>query len=144
MPENQDLSEMATLRRFHDAMNSRDLAAILKAIDETVAPDVRFHAPVPVGATGREALKQIWTGLLEAFPDIHVAVEDTLSEGDRIVARNTVTGTNSGRYMGRPPTGKSVSYSEIFIFRMADGRIAEVWGVVDVLSQWRQLGMIPL
>ena len=34
--------------------------------------------------------------------------------------------------MGLPPTGKSVAYDEIFIFRFADGRIAETWGVVDV------------
>jgi predicted ester cyclase len=45
--------------------------------------------------------------------------------------------------MGRPPTGKSVTYNEIFIVRLAGGRIAETWGVVDVLSQMRQLGLIP-
>jgi predicted ester cyclase len=42
-----------------------------------------------------------------------------------------------------PPTGKSVSYSEIFIMRFVDGRIAEVWGVADVFSQMKQLGVIP-
>ena len=45
--------------------------------------------------------------------------------------------------MGLPPTGRSVAYNEIFVFRVADGRIAETWGVVDVLSQMRQLGAIP-
>jgi hypothetical protein len=45
--------------------------------------------------------------------------------------------------MGLPPTGKSITYNEIFIVRFADGRIAETWGVVDVLSQLRQLGAIP-
>jgi predicted ester cyclase len=45
--------------------------------------------------------------------------------------------------MGLPPTGKSVTYNEIFIFRFAGGRIAETWGVVDVLAQMRQLGAIP-
>ena len=45
--------------------------------------------------------------------------------------------------MGIPPTGKSITYNEIFIARFADGRIAETWGVVDVLSQMRQLGAIP-
>jgi predicted ester cyclase len=44
--------------------------------------------------------------------------------------------------MGLPPTGKSVTYREIFIFRIAGGRIAETWGVVDVLAQMRQLGAI--
>jgi predicted ester cyclase len=45
--------------------------------------------------------------------------------------------------MGLPPTGKSVTYNEIFIFRFAGGRIAETWGVVDVFSQMKQLGVIP-
>jgi predicted ester cyclase len=44
--------------------------------------------------------------------------------------------------MGRPPTDKSVTYNEIFIMRFVDGRIAETWGVVDVLAQMRQLGVI--
>jgi predicted ester cyclase len=45
--------------------------------------------------------------------------------------------------MGIPPTGISVAYSEIFVFRFVNGRIAEAWGVVDVLSQMRQLGALP-
>ena len=49
---------------------------------------------------------------------------------------------HKGEYMGQPPIGKSVTYNEIFIFRFAGGRIAETWGVVDVLSQMKQLGVI--
>lgn len=38
--------------------------------------------------------------------------------------------------------GKSVTYNEIFIFRLANGRVAETWGVVDVLSYMKQFGVI--
>lgn len=86
--------------------------------------------------------KRIWETLLRAFPDIHVTVEDLIAEGDKIVARQTVTGTNSGEYRGMPPTGTSVTYNEIFIARFADGRITDFWGVVDLYSQLRQLGHI--
>jgi hypothetical protein len=85
----------------------------------------------------------VWTVLLRALPHIHVAVEDVIAEGDEVVARNAVTGTHQGEYRGVPPTGKPVTYNEIFIFRVAGGRIAEIWGVVDALSQMKQLGMIP-
>jgi hypothetical protein len=51
--------------------------------------------------------------------------------------------THQGEYMGLPPTGKSVTYDEIIIFRFVNGRVAETWGVVDVFSQMKQLGMIP-
>lgn len=125
-------------------MNSGDMEVISKTIDELVEPDVLIRTPLPIDATGAEALKQVWATLLRAFPDLHVAVEDMIEEGDKLVCRQTVTGTHQGEYMGRPPTGRSVTYNEIFIFRFAGGRIAETWGVVDVLSQMRQLGVVPV
>ncbi|MFE7331467.1 ester cyclase [Streptomyces sp. NPDC057565] len=139
----QETSSSTTLSRLHDAVNTGDAEVISKTVDEIVAPDVLFHAPVPTGATGAQALKQVWAVLLRAFPDLHVAVEDVIAKGDRVVLRNTVTGTHLGEYRDLPPTGKSVRYNEIFIFRFAGGRIAEIWGVVDVFSQMRQLGVIP-
>ena len=128
--------------RLHAAVNSGDLELIFKVIDEVVHPDVVFHAPVPSDLTGAQALKQVWVTLLGAFPDLHVAIEDVLAEGDKVVYRNTVTGTHQGEYRGLPPTGRSVRYAEIFIFRFADGLIAEIWGVVDVFGQLRQLGVL--
>ncbi|WP_424533431.1 ester cyclase [Sphaerisporangium viridialbum] len=139
----QATSNKATFSRFHDATNTGDAEVISKTIDELVEPNVLFHAPVPTGATGAQALKQVWAVLIRAFPDIHVTVEDVIEEGDKIVSRNTVTGTHQGEYRGLPPTGKSITYNEIFIVRFAGGRIAEIWGVVDVFSQMRQLGAIP-
>ncbi|AOR30067.1 ester cyclase [Streptomyces fodineus] len=129
-----------TLARFHDAVNSGDPEVISKTIDELAAPDMLFHAPVPMGMTGAQALKQVWTVLLHAFPDIHVAVDDVIAEGNKVVARNTVTGTHRGEFRGLAPTGRSIAYGEIFILRFEGGRIAEIWGVVDVSSQMRQLG----
>lgn len=136
-------SNTETLERLHSAVNSGDLDIISKAIDELVAPDALFHAPVPMGATGPEALKRVWEVLLRAFPDIHVAVEETVAEGDKVASRNTVTGTHRGEYQGLAPTGRTVTYSEIFICRFTGGRIAEIRGVVDVLAQLRQLGALP-
>jgi predicted ester cyclase len=77
------------------------------------------------------------------LPDLHITIEDLIAEGDKVVSRNTVTGAHQGEYTGLPPTGKTITYNEIFIVRLADGRVAETWGVVDVLSQMRQLGAIP-
>ncbi|HEX8857376.1 MAG TPA: ester cyclase [Thermoleophilaceae bacterium] len=134
----------ATFRRFNDAVNSGDMELISKMIDELVAPDVRIRTPLPLKETGAQALKQVWATLLRAYPDLHVTVEDLLGEGDKLVCRNVVTGTHRGEYMGIPPTGRSVTYNEMFIFRFEDGRVAETWGVVDVLSQLRQLGAIPV
>ena len=81
--------------------------------------------------------------ILRGIPDVRLDVEDLIAEGDKVVARYLARGNHHGRLMGIPPTGKSITYNEIFIARFADGRIAETWGVVDVLSQMRQLGVIP-
>jgi predicted ester cyclase len=88
-------------------------------------------------------VKEVFARLHRVFPDLHITIEDLVEEGDKVVSRNPVTGTHQGEYMGIPPTRKSVTYNEIFIFRFAGGRIAETWGVVDVLSQMKQLGVIP-
>ena len=82
--------------------------------------------------------------LLRVYPDIHLTVEDVIAEGDKVVATDRrCTGTHLGEFMGVGPTGKSVTYNEIFIFRFANGRVVETWGVVDVYSQMKQIGVIP-
>jgi steroid delta-isomerase-like uncharacterized protein len=139
----RETGHKAAFGRLHDAMNTGDVTLMAKAIDEVVAPDAVVRTPLPIDVTGAAALKHVWSTLLRAFPDLHVEVEDLIAEGDKVVCRNTVTGTHRGEYLGLAATGRTVSYSEIFVFRFADGRIAETWGVVDVLSQLRQLGLAP-
>jgi steroid delta-isomerase-like uncharacterized protein len=144
MPTGTPTSNKATFRRFHEATNSGDAELIAKTIDEIVDPDVRIRTPLPVEATGADALKEVFARLHHAYPDLHVTVEDLIEEGDKVVGRNSISGTHQGEYMGIPPTGKTVTYNEIMVFRFENGRIAETWGVVDVFSQLKQLGTISL
>ena len=139
----QTTTNKATLRRFQNAMNTGDTETISKTIDEVVEPDVLIRTPLPVDATGPQALKGVFERLNRAFSDLHITVEDMIAEKDKVVSMNTITGTHQGEYMGLPPTGKSITYNEIFIVRFVNGRIAETWGVVDVFSQKQQLGAIP-
>jgi steroid delta-isomerase-like uncharacterized protein len=131
------------MRRFQDAANTHDAELISKTIDEVVEPHVLLRTPLPIQATGAELLKEVFARLHRAFPDLHVTIEDLIAEGDKVVSRNTVTGTHEAEYMGIPSTGKSVAYDEIFIVRFVNGRFAETWGVADVFSQMKQLGVIP-
>ncbi|MEV4223037.1 ester cyclase [Nonomuraea sp. NPDC049725] len=133
----------ATLRRFHDAVSSGDAEFIARTIDEIVDPGVLIRTPLPIRTEGVEALKEVLLTLHSAFPDLRVEVEDVIAEGDKVVTRNTCTGTHLGEYMGLAPTGRSVTYKEILIARFAGGRLAETWAVVDVAAQMRQLGMLP-
>ncbi len=132
-----------TLRRLYDVFNSRDADLLSMTLDEFVEPDLLIPSPLPLEATGADAVKEVFRILRQAFPDLHITLEDVIAEGDKVVCRDTVTGTHLGEYMGLPPSGKPVMYSEIFIFRLVNGRVAETWSVIDVLSQMRQLGAIP-
>ena len=138
----QETSNKATFRCLLEATNTHDRELISKKIDEVFHPGVLIRTPLPVQATGAQAFKEVFATLHRAFPDLHVTVDDLIEEGDKVVCRNTVTGTHHGQYMGLAPTGKSVAYNEIFILRFVNGRIAEIWGIVDVLSQMKQLGLI--
>ena len=136
-----ETSNKATIRRLMDAMNTGDAELISQMVDEVFDPDVKQHSPFE--ATGTQALKEgVVARLYRAFPDLHITLEDLIEEGDKVVEKDLVTGTLQGEFNGLPPTGRSVSYHEIFIMRFANGRIAEIWGVVDIFSQMKQLGLI--
>jgi steroid delta-isomerase-like uncharacterized protein len=132
----------ATFKRFHEAANTRDVELLFNTIDELVSADAAIRTPLPIEATGAEALKQVWAMLFRTYPDIHLTVEDVIAEGDKVVGRTTVRGTHQGEFMGVAGTGRHVTYNEIFIFRFADGRVVETWGVVDVHAQMKQIGVI--
>jgi steroid delta-isomerase-like uncharacterized protein len=132
----------AVLSRLDAAMNSGDAELIARTIDDVFAPDVRVGTPLPLETTGAEAMKEVFARLHQAFPDLHITIEDVIAEGDKVVCRNTVTGTHRGEYLGVPATGRSVTYKEILIARFDNGRIVETWGIVDVHSQLKQLGIL--
>ena len=128
----------AIARRLLDqAINERRLAVF----DELLSSDFVEHEPVPVQGTGREAPKQLFAMLHEAFPGLHWTVADVIAEGDRVVVYGVMTGTNKGSFMGIPATGKSVKMDVIDIMRIANGKIAEHWGVSDMMTLMQQLGL---
>ena len=112
-------------------------------IDEIVATDFVEHDPQPGMPPTREGLKQTLQALKTAFPDLRYTIEDSLESGDKVVHRLTGTGTMKADYMGMPATGKRATWTEIHIGRVANGRLAEHWGLVDQLGLLVQLGIVP-
>jgi predicted ester cyclase len=78
-------------------------------------------------------------GIRDALPDLRLVVHDRIFGADKIVARNTWSGTHQGALLGIAPTGKSVTIGTIDIWRVADGRLAEHWDVIDIAGLERQL-----
>jgi len=85
--------------------------------------------------------KQIHSDAFDAFPDIHLTIDDMIAEGDKVAMRITWTGTHKGEFMGIPPTNKKITIRAIFIERFAGGKIVEEWGMYDTLSLMQQLGL---
>jgi steroid delta-isomerase-like uncharacterized protein len=97
------------------------------------------HFPGGDTVVGREGLAAAVLAHREAFPDWTEDVEDEITDHDRIAVRFTSRGTNTGGFLGNPPTGGRVEISEVAIFRLEDGKIAEQWVYPDMLSLQRQL-----
>ncbi|HWJ53619.1 MAG TPA: ester cyclase, partial [Propionibacteriaceae bacterium] len=82
--------------------------------------------------------------LLSGFPDLQLTTPELLAEGDRVVARFTMSDTNTGDYRGLPaPTGQHFESEAIAILRIADGRVAELRSTADRLGMLTQLGILP-
>ncbi len=110
--------------------------------EELFSPNHRFYVPGSPGPLGRKGYEHFSSMFYSAFPDARFTVEDMIAEGDRVVSRYTIHGTNLGTFQGLPPTRKQLTIGGITIFRVADGRIAEQWSQFDTLSRLQQLGVV--
>jgi steroid delta-isomerase-like uncharacterized protein len=130
----------AIIRAFIAGLNEGDLSVI----DRYMAPEFADHDPGRAGLPpGIEGFKQFFAAMKQAFPDTMVIPEDMVAEGDKVAVRFTVRGTHRGEFMGIAPMGKEVVVQGMDINRMANGKIAERWGIADSLSMLQQLGVIP-
>jgi predicted ester cyclase len=120
--ENKDL-----IRRYaKEVYNKQNL----ESLNEFVSADI------PDGSV--EHLQQFFT----AFPDTQAIIEDLIGEGDKVVARLLVSGTNNGPFAGQPPTGKKVQFRSIRVYRIADNKIVQSWAMQDRLGLMEQLGFV--
>ncbi|MBI3944184.1 MAG: ester cyclase [Chloroflexi bacterium] len=130
-----------TARKFIEAFNQKDLDGLAAC----VRPDVANHALMPGLPPGLEGWKLMAQMFFTAFPDMQVAIDDLVAEGDRVVARWTAQGTHQGELMGIPATGKQVTLMGISIDRYDNksGLSVEHWENFDTLGMLQQLGAVP-
>ena len=126
-----------TRRHIEKVVNEGDIAAI----DELFATTVAFHDSAAPGGNirGTSNLKQFFTDLHTAFA-MHFTVEDMFAEGERVACRWTGHFIHRGEFAGIPPTGKEAIVPGMGIFKIAGGKIEEVWVNFDALGLMIQLG----
>ena len=130
--------------QFVDSVNQRRLADL----DRYLTPGVVQHAPETT--VGVLAVKHTLQGWLTALPDLHLLIEDLVTDGDHLIARLVLSGTHRGPMAGleatpggdleaKAPTGRRVRVAMFDAWWVRDGRCAERWLQLDRLELLRQL-----
>ena len=115
-------------RYYAQVLNGRDLDAVGDYFaDERIVEGVRRGC----------------FSYFQAFPDLHVALDEFVAEGDRVFLRSTMTGTHDGEYKGIPATGRHVAAEAAEVFRIADGKFVGYWCMTNVAGLMRQLTEEP-
>jgi steroid delta-isomerase-like uncharacterized protein len=130
-----------TIRRlFDEFVNLGEFSVV----DEIYRPDVIDHQPLPGAPEGREGVKYTIARLRSGFPDLHVTIEAMSAKADHVVIHNTMRGTHLGDFLGMPPTGRALELQGVVVWRLANGLIAERWGIGAESNMLSALGMRAL
>jgi len=92
---------------------------------------------------GKEAMARFHS----SYANLQYTIEDMIAEGDKVMVRATARGIHTGDFMTKfgkaTATGKEITYAIIFIYRLADGKLVDLWEVYDNLARMQQLGVLP-
>jgi predicted ester cyclase len=127
------------VRHYQEIYNNNRLDDLLEVVSDGLLTP-KIMAGVPSGIEGAKTAHRI---MLAGFPDYQTVIDDLFAEGDKVAARITMSGTNTGAFMGIPPTGKFITFTGIYIARIDGGKIVEHWGEEDGVSLLAQLGALP-
>ncbi|MDD1753982.1 MAG: ester cyclase [Methanotrichaceae archaeon] len=127
------------VRRFFEEGPSKGNLSIA---DELMSSDFVMHTPL-AASPGIKGIKEVVTTCRTAFEHLNVTIEDNVAEGDKVVACFTARGLHTGQFMALPATGKPITMSGIEIFRIKDGKIAELWGEANLIGLMQQIGVVP-
>ena len=135
--ERQDIT--ALFARRHESWNRLDAAAL--ASDH--AEDGVVDSPLAGGtAIGREAIQKLYGTYFRAFTDLRLDEDELLIDGGRVVLVGRVSGTDTGGFMGMPPTGRPVSVPIVFFYELRDRLIVRERRVYDFTGLLVQVGVL--
>lgn len=101
--------------------------------------DVVLHIGSMSRTTKLEDLAEIVRSWRSSFDDFQFQIHEIVSEGDTVATRMTLEGRHTGPFRGLDPTGREIAVDHAFFFRFADGKVAEIWEILDQEQLNRQL-----
>jgi steroid delta-isomerase-like uncharacterized protein len=130
----------AVVRRFIDEIFVQGRK---ETVDELLADDFTAHTWPSLSGDAKTDLKGAIDRAAVGLSDPTFTVDDLVAEDDRVAARLTTGATQTGEFMGLPPSGTRYSIEEIHWFRLRDGKVVEHWHQFDQMGLMRQLGAMP-
>jgi serine phosphatase RsbU (regulator of sigma subunit) len=125
----------ALVRRFVQAQNERDLAAL----EQMMSPDFVDHSVLPGQSSTREDYLRVVAEDQAAFSEARLIIEDQIAEDDKVMSRLKVRGAHDqGIFWGMPPTGVKLETTAITVNRVVGGKIAEEWSEGSVMYELTQ------
>lgn len=112
-------------------------------IEKLVTDDFVIHSSRPEEELkGPKQVKEFYTKLHEAFPDMKFTIKDQIAEDDKVVTYFTGAATHKGEFKGIPATGKKVNFTGVDIDKISNGKFVECWTNMDELGMLQQLGVV--
>jgi steroid delta-isomerase-like uncharacterized protein len=112
-------------------------------IDAVYAEEYVRHDSGQTEKATRQQQHDLARMLRQAFPDIQARVDFVTAEDDKVVARWTMWGTETGQGPFGPPSGRPFRFSGINVYRFEGGKVVELWNHRDDLHWFQQLGLVP-
>jgi predicted ester cyclase len=117
---------------------------LFDVVDEIFDPAYVDHSAPPGVPGGLEGVKAVFGMFRTAFPDVVFTIQSLVAEGDIVATLVEGTGTNTGPFMGMPPSGLPAKWRSVGFFRVTEkGQIVEHTGIPDMLGLLIQIGVIP-
>jgi predicted ester cyclase len=112
-----------------------------ETIRELLAPNCIAHGTSETGGDlhGPEGFLELHARLLDAFPDMHIEVEDGFGAGDQVAVRWTATMHHRGNRLGIEATGAAVKIAGLSMARIVGGKVVETWDSWDKLGMFQQI-----
>lgn len=108
----------------------------LDILDEIVAPSGSLDAAFIPNSIGADEAKKSVGSLLTAYPDLHLTIDQSMTEDDFVVQQWSAIGTHQEVFLGIPATGKLATWTGINIYRLACGQIVQIWVEADSLARF--------
>ncbi len=126
------------VRRFiEEVFNKKKL----DIVDELIDDNYIINGVGGQQLRGPDGARMMISMYANAFPDLHMSIDDLIGEGDIVACRFTTTATHQGEFMGIPPTGKKISISGYSFNRLKNRKQVETWGLSDWTTAMQQLGV---